>query len=151
MRGPGWRRSDLREAAMNAFGAAAPLPGSSAAAGARQGGGESLEKIDMSLGEEQGWGGRCGRQCGRLGLNQAPGTGRGGTNQRGCAGHRRGRNQRGRGGWGGERTGPSHSESAGGARLGAGHGGEPGPVPGSSGTRDPWRGRPGASLCRLVV
>ncbi|RMC02061.1 hypothetical protein DUI87_21223 [Hirundo rustica rustica] len=34
---------------MNAFGAAAPLSGSSAAAGARHGGGESLEKIDMSL------------------------------------------------------------------------------------------------------
>ncbi|XP_063023146.1 UAP56-interacting factor [Melospiza melodia melodia] len=34
---------------MNAFGAAAPLPGSSAAAGARHGGGESVEKIDMSL------------------------------------------------------------------------------------------------------
>ncbi|KAF4796045.1 UAP56-interacting factor [Turdus rufiventris] len=34
---------------MNAFGAAAPLPGSSAAAGARHGAGESLEKIDMSL------------------------------------------------------------------------------------------------------
>uniref|UniRef100_A0A8C3R1J1 UAP56-interacting factor n=1 Tax=Cyanoderma ruficeps TaxID=181631 RepID=A0A8C3R1J1_9PASS len=49
MRGPGWGRSGLREAAMNAFGVAAPLPGSSAAAGTRHGGGESLEKIDMSL------------------------------------------------------------------------------------------------------
>ncbi|XP_058699513.1 UAP56-interacting factor isoform X1 [Poecile atricapillus] len=49
MRGPGWGRPGLREAAMNAFGAAAQLPGSSAAAGARHGGGESLEKIDMSL------------------------------------------------------------------------------------------------------
>lgn len=82
---------------MNAFGAAAPLPGSSAAAGVRHGGGESVEKIDMSLGEERGRGGRCRRQGEGLGLNQVPGTGRGGTNQRGCAGHRLGRNQRGRG------------------------------------------------------
>ncbi|XP_041261811.1 UAP56-interacting factor isoform X1 [Onychostruthus taczanowskii] len=49
MRGPDWGRFGLREAAMNAFGAAAPFPGSSAAAGARHGGGESVEKIDMSL------------------------------------------------------------------------------------------------------
>lgn len=36
---------------MSGFGAAAPLSASSAAAGARSGSSDSLEKIDMSLGE----------------------------------------------------------------------------------------------------
>ena len=43
-------------AAMSGFGAAAPLSGSSAAVGARNGSSDSLEKIDMSLGEESAWG-----------------------------------------------------------------------------------------------
>jgi len=38
--------------AMSGFGAVAPLSGSSAAARARNGSSDSLEKIDMSLGEE---------------------------------------------------------------------------------------------------
>lgn len=129
MRGPGWGRFGLREAAMNAFGAAAPLPGSSAAAGARHGAGESLEKIDMSLGEKLGRGGRRGRQGGGLGLNQAPGTGRGGMNQRGCAGHRRGRNQGGLGGGDGKGRDPPTAR----AQEGLGTGASPGPVTGSSG------------------
>lgn len=100
MRGPGWGRSGLREAAMNAFGVAAPLPGSSAAAGTRHGGGESLEKIDMSLGEQRGWGGRCGQQSGGVRAEPSagdgegrkepngaePGTGAGGTNWGGGVG-----------------------------------------------------------------
>lgn len=41
---------------MSGFGAAAPLAASSAAAGARSGSSDSLEKIDMSLGEPRGRG-----------------------------------------------------------------------------------------------
>lgn len=63
-------------AAMSGFGAAALLSGSSAAAGTRSGSSDSLEKIDMSLGERgaagkreglrliralgEGWAGRSG-------------------------------------------------------------------------------------------
>lgn len=41
---------------MSGFGAAAPLAASSAVAGARSGSSDSLEKIDMSLGEPRGRG-----------------------------------------------------------------------------------------------
>lgn len=121
---------------MNAFRAAAPLPGSSAAAGARHGGGESLEKIDMSLGEERGAGeAAAGDRAGGSRAEPSAGDGEGRNEPTGLCRAPARAEPTGRGGWGGERTGPSHSEGAGGARvaLGAGHGASPGPVTGTGG------------------
>lgn len=67
-------------AAMSAFGAAALPSGSSAAAGTRSGSSDSLEKIDMSLGEL----GDAGKREG-LRLIRAPGEGGAGVGRSGCA------------------------------------------------------------------
>lgn len=108
---------------MSGFGAAAPLSGPSATAGTRNGSGDSLEKIDMSLGGESALGPPLGERVEGRGLNQAPGPGGGTRNEpTGFAG----RNQR--GAWGGGlrqvwrgkgRAGPYHSSLAAGGRAAA--------------------------------
>lgn len=107
---------------MSGFGTPTPPSGSAAAVGARNGGSDSLEKIDMSLGEGSVSGPPLwGKGLGGSGLTQTLGR-RGGTNQRTLPGA---------GGTSGRRreatcaksglpdAGPYHSQSApGGGRRG---------------------------------
>lgn len=105
-------------AAMSGFGAPAPPAGSSAAAGARNGSSDSLEKIDMSLGEGERLGlATVGEGvAGGRGLNQALGLGRrGGTNQTtspGAGGTSGGRREAACAESGRADAGPYHSHSA---------------------------------------